>query len=156
MKGGDFMSNHTALDVAKWFLQRNNTEMKLRDSEYISHLKLQKLLYYAQGIFSGIHGDPLFNEKIWAWAHGPVVNEVYQEYKDYGSRGIDKDCQPTEEYSIQEENALEMAYENFGQYSAWMLRNMTHNERPWKETPINDVIPFTLIRDFFKEEYIEE
>lgn len=35
---------HSASDVARWFLWRNDAEMRTGDSEYISNLKLQKLL----------------------------------------------------------------------------------------------------------------
>lgn len=149
------MDYHTASDVAKWFLQRNEREIKLRDAEYITHLKLQKLLYYAQGVFAGFYNDRLFSEDIKAWAHGPVVEEVYYEYKTHGSRGIEVFTAPIESYSKDEENVLDMVYDNFGQYSAWALRNMTHSERPWQATPQSEVIPFELIRDFFKEEYVE-
>ena len=38
--------NHSASDVAKWFLQRNFVQMEAEDAEYISNLKLQKLFSY--------------------------------------------------------------------------------------------------------------
>ena len=48
------------------------------------------------------------------------------------------------------ENILEEVYENYGQYTAWKLRNMTHEEEPWKTTTRNDIISKEKIRDFFK------
>ena len=51
MKEGVSMANHTASDVAKWFLAYNRTVSADEGAEYISNLKLQKLLYYAQGSF---------------------------------------------------------------------------------------------------------
>ncbi|MCI8513016.1 MAG: DUF4065 domain-containing protein [Lachnospiraceae bacterium] len=54
----------------------------------IANLKLQKLLYYAQGCFLAVAGAPLFLEDILAWQHGPVVEPVYYQYKGYGSGGI--------------------------------------------------------------------
>ena len=39
----------------------------------ISNLKLQKLLYYAQAWFLALQDKPLFDERIEAWAHGPVA-----------------------------------------------------------------------------------
>jgi uncharacterized phage-associated protein len=41
--------------------------------DVISNLKLQKLLYYAQGFYLAIYGKALFEEDIVAWEHGPVV-----------------------------------------------------------------------------------
>ena len=34
-------------DIAEWFLNQNRIQMNFEDSEYITNLKLQKLLYYA-------------------------------------------------------------------------------------------------------------
>ena len=33
---------------------------------------------------------------------------------------------------------------------------MTHDERPWKTTKHNEVIPIEVIRDFFVQEYVDE
>lgn len=150
--------NHSALDVAKWFLQRNYVQMEAEDAEYISNLKLQKLLYYAQGVYSAITGKPLFDDNLVAWAHGPVVIDVYHEYDRHGACGIayDKDNPPKEQYTEKEEEILEQVYQHFGQYSAWKLRNMTHEERPWKITPRNKIISIDVIRDFFREEYVTD
>lgn len=48
-----------------------------------------------------------------------------------------------------------MTIDYFGQYSAWKLRNMSHEERPWKETVINNTIDPGLIREYFLEVYVE-
>lgn len=148
---------HSASDVAKWFLQRNDIQMKDGDSDYISNLKLQKLLYYAQGTYMAITGKKLFDDNLVAWTHGPVVIDVYYEYNHNGSKGIeynDADA-PKEEYTKKEENILNQVYEYFGQYSAWKLRNMTHAELPWQTTEHNNVIDPEVIKEFFKKEYIE-
>ena len=99
---------------------------------------------------------PLFNENILAWEHGPVVNEVYQEYKQNGSNPIAFD-EPYDIKKVDNETRaiLEEVFDVFGQYSAWTLREMTHEEAPWKETVRNDVIDREKIKDFFKKEYIE-
>ena len=73
-KGGDVMLNCD--DVAKYFLSLSDDS----SGDYISNLKLQKLLYYAQGFHLAIFNKPLFNEPIEAWAHGPVVGSSYRKY----------------------------------------------------------------------------
>jgi uncharacterized phage-associated protein len=47
----------------------------------LTNLKLQKLLYYAQGWYLAIHDEALFDERIEAWPRGPVVPPVYGSFK---------------------------------------------------------------------------
>lgn len=150
------INSYTASKIAKWFLAYNRKVMMEEDSEYISNLKLQKLLYYAQGTYLAITDRELFSEPILAWRHGPVVNSVYQEYKENKSNGIVFEGHfDFNEIDKETESILEEVYDCFGQYSAWKLRNMTHSEEPWQNTELNDIIPNELIRDYFKREYIE-
>jgi len=51
-------------NVARWFLSRNRLRSLSGESDFISNLKLQKLLYYAQGIHLALYGKPLFNDPI--------------------------------------------------------------------------------------------
>lgn len=67
-----------AYDVADFFLSPFEEE----DGEQISNLKLQKLLYYAQGYALAILNRPLFAENIEHWQHGPVVPCIYRTYKN--------------------------------------------------------------------------
>ena len=43
-----------------------------------------------------------------------------------------------------------------GKYSAWGLRNMTHQEDPWLKTQRNEEIPLPLIKDYFEKTYITD
>jgi uncharacterized phage-associated protein len=71
---------YSALTIAKWFIAWAEAE-----EEELSNLKLQKLLYYAQGHHLARFGHALFEEPIQAWSHGPVVPGVYHEYKWAGA-----------------------------------------------------------------------
>lgn len=135
-------------DVAKCFLYLDDTN----EGDGISNLKLQKLAYYAQGFYSAIFDKPLFTDQISAWAHGPVVSTLYHEYKQYGSNRIpvssnfDKASLSTDEFEL-----IEEVFEVFGQYSAWKLRNMTHEEAPWLNHENDaDEIPLQEITEYFK------
>lgn len=123
---------YSALDIAKWFLNINRAQMNFEDSEYITNLKLQKLLYYAQGYYLARKNDPLFKEDFIAWEHGPIIRKVYDEYKKNGAKGIEYN----EDFNIsidkETEIILNEVYEKFGQFSAWKLRDMTHQEMPWR------------------------
>lgn len=163
---------YSALEIAKWFLAKNHSENRLFENdedlyEGISPLKLQKLLYYAEGIYLALFDTKLFKEDIIAWQHGPVVAEVYDAYKQYGKNFItssmdDNDLQTIDK--IEEDamaiDALELTYDNFAIYTAWQLRNMTHEKNsPWDITVsqkgINSVIDAGIIKEYFKENVIE-
>ena len=118
----------TASDVAKYFLYLD----EMNDGEGISNLKVQKLTYYAQGYHLAIFGNPLFGESISAWAHGPVVETLYHAFKQHGRDHIPAltDFNPNV-FSEDEKELLDEIYEVYGQFSAWKLRNMTHEEAPW-------------------------
>lgn len=148
---------YKALEIANWFLNYNKSlrDFENEDTDDISNLKLQKLLYYAQGCFLAIKNERLFEDDIVAWAHGPVVEDVYYEFKKFESSGITEFKEST---SIDDDtiNLLVDIYDVFGKYSAWGLRNMTHSETPWIETDRNSVISIESISDYFKKHYVKE
>ena len=121
------------------------------DGDPISSLKLQKLLYYCQGFNLGAYDRPLFKEEVEAWEHGPVVVPVWHRYRKYGSTAIAVP-EPLIDTSISDEQMrlAEKVYDAYGQYSAWKLRNLTHQEPPWLNTPRNHVIPHKLMRAHFR------
>ncbi len=144
----------TCFDVAKYFLTLADDDA----SDSISNMKLQKLVYYAQGLYLALHGRPLFNHEIEAWTHGPVVPDLYHLYKEHGSDRIP--CPEDIDFSIYDNDTKEFlneVYDIFGQYSAWKLRNMTHEEPPWKEAaPDNDVISHDSMKQHFRQFVVEE
>lgn len=149
------MKQHTASQVARWFLAYNRVTEAEEGAEYISNLKLQKLLYYAQGCFLAVTDKPLFLDDIVAWQHGPVVECVYHEYKANGANGIHfTDDFDFSEFTDEENALLKEVYDTFGQYSAWKLRNMTHAETPWLTTEQSKVIAPEKIKEYFKQEYL--
>jgi uncharacterized phage-associated protein len=62
----------TALDAARYLLTLDVRE----EGDATSNLKLQKLLYYAQGLHLALYNEPLSKGRIEAWKHGPVVPSV--------------------------------------------------------------------------------
>lgn len=145
---------YTARNIADWFIQRAIQDVNENGGEYITHLKLQKLLYFAQGSYSAIEGRPLFDEKIYAWTHGPVVKSLYPEFKSYADHGITRYRRVTIDKHT--EAILEEVYRVFGQYSAWALREITHAQVPWQDTPLNEEIPLSLITKYFKENIVTD
>jgi len=134
-------------DVAKYFLTKVDEEA----GDSISHLKLQKLVYYAQGLHLALYDEPLFMEPIEAWLHGPVIGLLYDDYKQYANNPI---ARPQDVnfsvYDDQISNLLDEVYSYFGQFSAGKLRNMTHEEDPWKNAPSSGVISLSSMKQYFK------
>ena len=142
----------SAHDVAKYFVALVDEDA----GDSISNLKLQKLLYYAQGFHLALHGKPLFHEKIKAWDHGPVVPQVYHMYKEHGANAIPKEEIDPHIYTKEVRELLDEVYSVYGQFSAGKLRSMTHNEPPWRDTPSGEAISHDALRQFFKTLLIDE
>lgn len=71
---------YKAMDVAHYIIKREYDK-----DRPVSNLQLQKLLYFIQGYFYACGEDGCFEDKIEAWDFGPVIPNVYREYKKYGS-----------------------------------------------------------------------
>ena len=136
----------TARDVAEYFLFKAHEE-----NELISHMKVQKLLYYAQGFHLAIFDRPLFDEEIEKWTHGPVVPDIYHLYKRYRDSKIPW-VENFDNNRINEESRelIDEVYSVLGQFSAFALRNMTHSEPPWVNTENAEVIPPEIMKSYFK------
>lgn len=138
----------TARQVADFFLSKTDESI----GENITHLKLQKLVYYAQGFHLALYDEPLFSETIEAWEHGPVVPTLYQALKHYGANPIpatDAD-QVIKPFTDEQFSLLEDVYEVYGQFSAWKLRNLTHEEPTWADAYPQGIITNEAMKTYFK------
>ncbi len=54
----------------------------------VSHMKLQKLLYYANGWWLATNGQRLLNENPQVWRYGPVYNWLYKTLSRFGHSDI--------------------------------------------------------------------
>ena len=137
---------YNAIDIAKKIICRTDVE----HGDSVTNLKLQKLLYYMQGFHLAFFGTPFFNEAIEAWTYGPVVPVVFQEFKKYKKRDIN----PTNYVDSlmlteDEQQMFDLVYGEYNQFSAVALMHITHNEGPWKNHDLGDVIPNEELREFF-------
>lgn len=148
------MVKRTANQIADWLLAwSSEAEAEL------DNLKLQKLLYYAQGHALGGGREPIFTDEIQAWAHGPVVPAVYRRFRDYGGNPIDVDQALPDTFDWDEyrdiEAHLQLVWNTYAKYASWTLRNMTHGENPWMAhfdaDERSSVIPIDALQDFFRE-----
>lgn len=123
------------LDVAKYFLYKS----KFDENHYvtITPLKLQKLVYYAQAWYVTLNdGEKIFQDKIEAWVHGPVVRKLYDEYKKYGYNFINENVKHIPNSIKNNEKVkqiLDLVWEIYHEYDAKTLEKLTHSEEPWRK-----------------------
>lgn len=142
---------YSAIDIANYFLYKAQIATE-EDQELISNLKLQKLVYYAQGLHLAEYGEPLFSERIEAWMYGPVIPDLYHHYKKYGSDGIRADVN-FDPLSIDQETRefLDDIYEVFGQFTAVRLMKVTHSDKCWLDAGIGNEISCEAMCDDLKK-----
>jgi len=134
-------------DVADYFLSLTSLEA----GDLISNMKIQKLVYYAQGFNLAIFSKPMFQEKIEAWTYGPVCPDLYHKYKKYDSNAIPvSNNVDFSKYNADTRDLLDEVYEIYGQYSAWKLMNLTHEEPPWRDTKPGETITHDAMETYFK------
>jgi len=138
-------------DAADFFLSKVDMEA----GSCITPLKLQKLLYYAQGWFSSFYNAPLFLNELQAWVHGPASPEIYNKYRYYGYKGIDKTSFDLSKLDPKQSELLNEIYNTYGSYDAKPLENMTHAELPWKEAR-GDLAPNEPCKEIISKENIKK
>ena len=141
---------YKAVDIANFFI----TVFRY-DEEYPTNLKLNKLVYFAQGHALARLGRPLFDEDIYAWQFGPVVPSVYQEFKKYGREGVSMIDSELPEFSSEEAELLIDVARTYGQFTGSSLTAKTHIEgSPWSQ--VYDGEPDRVISKDSIKKYFEE
>lgn len=153
------MKKYTAETIAQWFVLRAKRDVN-QGGELLTKLKLQKLLYYAQGFYYAFYGKKLFNDKIVHMPYGPAVQSILDLLKnaDQPITDMREYTKETKESDLSDDVVaiLDLVYEKFGQFSAYKLVQMTHEESPWQETKQGEEILVDKIGEYFKKHYITE
>lgn len=117
----------------------------------ITDMQLQKIVFFAHAVYFNQHHKPLISDPVMAWKHGPVIPSLYQAFRSFGNRPITtravevefgdwKDDLTIVEPQIQPDDCetkefLKDAVERLGKYSAWRLREVSHQKGgAWYET----------------------
>lgn len=95
-------------------------------------MKLQKLVYYSQAWHLVWDSAPLFNDRIEAWANGPVVPTLYDNHRgkfivEDWSLGNPKTLMKNERETV------DAVIAEYGELSPAELSNLTHRELPWRD-----------------------
>ena len=147
-------------DAANFILRQVDRE----EGSTITHLKLQKILYYAQGFYLAMKDKELFPEEFEAWSHGPVNPAIYQKYKKYGYEMIPK---PNVDLSFISDEVCEFLsniWASLGIYDGKYLEELTHSEAPWIEARkgypevgiCHEIISKESMRIFFKSKLVND
>ena len=148
--------------VADYFISWSN-----ETGDALTNLKLQKLVYYAQAWYLGHTQRALFSEDMQAWVHGPVVPELYQQYKRFGWQPIQRDDlgpgsfeRLEAAFDAEAREILADVRNHYAAKGAFELELLTHRQRPWYATraglpedePCPAVIPKELMRQWASQQ----
>ncbi|KKL92558.1 hypothetical protein LCGC14_1883470 [marine sediment metagenome] len=146
------MSDYTCFDIANYFLNLAN-----ETGTYLSNLKLQKLVYYAQAWYLANHDKSLFDEDFEAWVHGPVIYDLWKKYKEFSYNPIFGDV---EKPKIDKKtwNFLGLVTDSYFSEDAYTLELMTHKEDPWilarngiaPDEPCSSIITKESMKTYFR------
>lgn len=135
----------------------------------MSHLKLQKLLFYCDAYCLAYFDQELVTDKFEAWVHGPVSRKVYNSLKDksilysdlaYSEKeGEDVDAE-FEKLTQDQQDLISSILQDLSTWTGMELEAATHREEPWLEArkgyseadKCSVLISKETTRRFYKEE----
>ncbi|KQO99080.1 hypothetical protein ASF32_14595 [Methylobacterium sp. Leaf91] len=133
----------------------------------ITHMKVQKLCYFAHGWWLAFDPEPFLTERPQVWKFGPVFGSLYAALSHHGSRAI---TQPEKvqfnEPPPQIDNPayldlIDWVWNRYGQHSGLTLSDMTHAPgTPWRnvaercnfQVPKHYELPDEDVKKFFEAE----
>lgn len=112
----------SVFDVAAYILKKEGA---------MTAMKLQKLVYYSQAWSLVWDEKPIFQEKVRAWANGPVVQELFSAHQ--GEFIVDAEPSGNvKNLSRDEKETIKAILKHYGKKDARWLSDLTHKEMPWK------------------------
>lgn len=148
----------SAAQVAKLLIELAEQDRDV-DQEPMTHMRLQKLLYYVQGWSIARLGVKAFDDHIEAWEHGPVVPTLYHTLKASGKQPVTSDQLGDEPIDPEMRSFVASVWADYRSHSTIRLRNMTHAESPWKDAwekrnmpnRCQETISEDALREYFSE-----
>lgn len=136
----------------------------------MSHLKLQKLVYYTQAYHLAYFDTEIIDDDFEAWVHGPVSRKIYNSVKDYSIlnneiRYVQGEGEAHPKEILSEKLTKEQidlvidVIKALSKKTGFELENMTHNETPWikarsgygQAEKCTVIIPKIEIKEYFRE-----
>jgi uncharacterized phage-associated protein len=111
-------------DVAAYILERSGA---------MSAMKLQKLVYYSQAWHLVWEDEPLFQDRIEAWANGPVVYAIFEGHR--GSYRVDPPWRrgDSSHLTSNEKSTIDAVIQEYEPLTGRQLSFLTHSEDPWRD-----------------------
>jgi uncharacterized phage-associated protein len=100
-----------------------------RDNIPIDPMKLQKLLYLAHGWHLAHLDASLIYQDFQAWAYGPVIPDIYREFKAYGAAPINGHApavNDSQTLSPASESLCESVWQTYKGFTGVQLSALTH------------------------------
>lgn len=155
-------NSYSSLAFANEFIKRAAKEGG------VSHLKLQKLCFFAYGWWLSAHEKPIMTHPPKVWKYGPVFDDLYNVLAGFGGREIKepqkllpfKEAPVIPEGEKEIEELIDFVWARYGGYSAIKLSDMTHEpDTPWEivareneyRVPRNTPIPDYITAAYFKK-----
>lgn len=143
---------YTAMDVANFIIEYANNEANNLTDYALTPLKLQKILYYVAAEYFKKFEERLFSENFQKWQYGPVVKEVYHEFKPFGFHHIAKPKATLEEGSGPSINFVRKDFDSKSLASNVnfmdVVENVIKKYMPWKAF---DLVERTHAEDAWKD-----
>ena len=96
-------------------------------------MKLQKLVYYCQAWSLAWDEEPLFEEELEAWVHGPVVRDLFTLNRgSYQIHKLEDDKGNPQKLRDEQRETVDLVLKRYGPLKAEDLTARTHQEPPWK------------------------
>jgi len=111
-------------DVATYILESKGA---------MSAMKLQKLAYYSQAWHLVWDDTPLFEDRIEAWANGPVSPVLYNEHRGRFSVEPGTVGGASAALTADERESIDAVLKVYQPRSASELSSLTHRESPWSD-----------------------
>jgi len=116
----------------------------------ITHLKLQKLLYYIK-VWTLVAEQPIVNGSFAKWKFGPVNSDVYHEYKAFGASSLRAQLKATPFENKKDKELVDFILDNYEPFDALTLSTFTHRELPWLLAVSGDTINDEIVKKYYGE-----
>lgn len=111
----------SANDVAAYILSKTGP---------VSAMKMQKLCYYSQAWSLVWDEEPLFTDRIEAWANGPVVRSLYAQHRGQSEIHSWPSGNP-DNLTLDQKASIDAVLDAYSKLTAQQLSDLTHSEQPW-------------------------